>query len=104
MKTSVTSIAAAGTLALILGLIAVDGAAASEKQGMECAVKAGSDGSKPATLSEAELRGKLQAAGYKQVRGLGHEGGCVEAKGIDNDGKRFEVYLHPATGEIISKQ
>lgn len=105
MKTSsLTSIVAASTVALTLGLIAVANASASEKEGTEraaCVVKAGPDGSKPANLSEAELRGKLEAAGYTQVRSLGHEDGCVEAKGIDKDGKRFEVYLHPTTGEIV---
>jgi hypothetical protein len=108
MKTrSLSLIAAASTLALTLGLVAASGAFASEKEGTEraaCVVKAGPDGSKPASLSDGELRGKLEAAGYTQVRSLGHEDGCVEAKGIDKDGKRFEVYLHPTTGDIVSQR
>lgn len=98
---------AAGVLALGLGLATAGGAAASEKDAMQraaCAVQPAPDGSKPAHLSDAELRSKLETAGYTKVRSLGREEGCVEAKGIDKDGKRFEVYLHPATGEIVSRQ
>lgn len=105
--TGLTSILAASTFALALGSVAVSGgASASEKENTgraACAVKANADGSKPVNLSEAELRSKLEAAGYAQVRSLGHEDGCVEAKGM-KDGKRFEVYLHPTTGEIVRQR
>lgn len=105
--TGMSLVLAAGALGLGLGLAAISGgASASEKEGAErgaCAVQANPDGSKPAVLSDAELRSRLEAAGYKEVRSLGHEDGCVEAKGM-KDGKRFEVYLHPTTGEIISQR
>lgn len=94
-------------LALIVGVTAIGGALAAGSENAErqaCAVTAASDGTKPASLSEAEIRGKLEAAGYTQVRSLGRERGCVEAKGLDKDGKRFEVYLHPTTGEIVSQR
>jgi len=105
--TSLRWVLAASVFALASGAAAISGASASEKEGLErgaCAVTAAKDGSKPATLSDAEIRGKLEAAGYTQVRSLGREEGCVEAKGLDKDGKRFEVYLHPTTGEIISQR
>ncbi len=28
----------------------------------------------------------------------------AEAKGIDKSGKRFELYVHPVTGEIIARK
>jgi hypothetical protein len=108
MKTKgLTTILAASSFALAVGLMAASGAFASGKEGPEraaCAATANPDGSKPANLSEAELRSKLEAAGYPQVRSVGHEDGCIEAKGIDKNGKRFEVYLHPSTGEIVSQR
>ncbi len=95
------------TLAATGGALAVSGSFASEGENGErgaCTLKPAADGSTPAALSDAEIRGRLTAAGYTQVRSLGHEDGCVEAKGIDKDGKRFEVYLHPATGEIVKQR
>lgn len=94
-------------IAVAIGAVAVSGASASENEQSEraaCVVTAANGGSNPVTLSDTELRSKLEAAGYSQVRSIGHEGGCVEAKGLDKDGKRFEVYLHPTTGEIVSQR
>lgn len=105
--TSVRMALVACVLTLATGAVVIAGALASEKEGPDstaCAVKAAADGSQPVALSEAELRSKLEAAGYIQVRSLGHEEGCVEAKGLDKNGKRFEVYLHPTTGEIVSQR
>ncbi len=93
--------------AAIIGAASTSSASASEKEraeGHACPVTATKDGSKPAFLSDTEIRSKLEAAGYTEVRSLGREGGCVEAKGLDKNGKRFEVYLHPATGEIVSER
>ncbi|WP_439815334.1 PepSY domain-containing protein [Zavarzinia sp. CC-PAN008] len=56
---------------------------------------------KPA-LSEAQIRAFLTDAGYTDIRSLGTEDGCVEAKGLDAKGERFEVYLKPATGEFVT--
>lgn len=95
------------TLAAGGGALAVSTTYASESEDGArgaCVVKPNADGSTPAALSDAELRGKLTAAGYTQVRSLGHEDGCVEAKGLDKGGKRFEVYLHPTTGEIVKQR
>lgn len=89
------------------GALAISGASASENEAVEsgaCEAKAVVDGGKPAALPEDRIRGKLAEAGYTQVRSLGREDGCVEAKGLDKDGKRFEVYVHPATGEIVGRR
>ena len=101
LAASVIAVAAAG------GALAVSTTYATESEGSErgaCAVKPNADGSTPAALSDEAIRGKLTTAGYTQVRSLGHEDGCVEAKGIDKDGRRFEVYLHPTTGEIVRQR
>jgi uncharacterized iron-regulated membrane protein len=55
-------------------------------------------------LPDDAIRSRLAAAGYTQVRSLGREDGCVEAKGLDKDGKRFEVYVHPTTGEVVGQR
>lgn len=53
------------------------------------------------TKSETEIREMLVKVGYVDIRKIEEEHGCVEAKGTDKDGKRFEVYVHPNTGEIV---
>jgi len=77
---------------------------ASEGEGVErgaCEATVNAHGSKPTALTNEEISSKLAAKGYTQVRLLGHEDGCIEAKGLDKDGKRFEVHVSPTTGEII---
>jgi len=76
---------------------AVTSASASELSKL-CAAKAGVA---PVRLDDTKIKEILSEHGYTQVRGLGEEEGCVEAKGLDRNGKRFEVYLHPHTGEIV---
>jgi hypothetical protein len=91
--------------AAIGGSLVASGAFASETEGEHgaCAVETAADGSKPRSLSDDELRASLATAGLTQVRSLGREDGCVEAKGLDQSGKRFEVYVHPATGQIVAQ-
>lgn len=69
-----------------------------------CHVAAAADGSQPKPLSDEAIRTRLIAGGFTQVRSIEREDGCVEAKGLDKDGKRFEVYLHPTTGEIVGRR
>lgn len=52
-------------------------------------------------MAEDAVIARLTAAGYTRIRGLDMEHGCYEAKGFDKDGKRVEVYVEPATGEIV---
>lgn len=40
-------------------------------------------------------------AGFKDVRSMGEEDGCYEAKGFNDDGSKFEVYIHPTSLEIV---
>ncbi|HET8995968.1 MAG TPA: PepSY domain-containing protein [Acetobacteraceae bacterium] len=75
------------------------GAFASQEREAGCRMQSGAT-----ALTDQEIRGKLTAQGFTEIRSIGREDGCVEAKGIDKEGKRFEVYLHPATGEIVSRK
>lgn len=88
--------------ALALGISA--GAAHAVDRRAACAVTAAADGSRPAQMSQDDLRAKLIADGFTQIRSFGTEYGCVEAKGTDQAGKRFEVYLHPVTGAIVDRK
>lgn len=40
-------------------------------------------------------------AGYTDITKMDEEGGCYEAKGLNADGSKFEVYIHPTSLEII---
>ena len=40
-------------------------------------------------------------AGYTEISKMDKEDGCYEAKGLNSDGTRFEVYIHPTTLEIV---
>jgi hypothetical protein len=57
-----------------------------------------------APLTKAEVEKKLNEQGYVQVRGLELHDGCYEAKGIDKDGKRFELEIDAHTGEVVAKE
>ena len=50
--------------------------------------------------TEAEMLAMLKEKGY-DVRGTGAEHGCFEAKAIGPDGKRAEIYVDAATGQIV---
>lgn len=51
-------------------------------------------------LSDTVLTEKAKGLGY-DVRSITAEDGCLEAYAIDKDGKRVEVYLDPATGDVV---
>ncbi len=40
-------------------------------------------------------------AGFADITKMDEEGGCYEAKGLNADGTKFEVYIHPTTLEIV---
>jgi hypothetical protein len=40
-------------------------------------------------------------AGYADITKMDQEDGCYEAKGLNADGSKFEVYIHPTTLEIV---
>lgn len=51
-------------------------------------------------MSHTELTDKLTAQGYK-VREIESDDGAYEVKVTDKNGVRVEMYVHPATGEVL---
>ena len=51
-------------------------------------------------LTVAQITEKFTAQGY-DVRGVKIEDGAYEVYAVAKDGKRVEVLVHPATGEIL---
>lgn len=54
-------------------------------------------------LTVAQVTEKFTAQGYK-VRQVKIEKGAYEVYAIAKDGKRLEVLVHPATGEILGDE
>jgi len=52
-------------------------------------------------ISEDKVREIAAAAGYEDIRKVEEEDGCLEAKGMNRDGKKVEVYVHPVSGDIV---
>ncbi len=48
-----------------------------------------------------EARAAAVKAGYADITKMDEEDGCFEAKGLNADGSKFEVYIHPTTLEIV---
>lgn len=81
-------------LAALLGFAVVGGARAEET----CAVPVN------AMMPKADMAKSLQDRGYVQIRSLSTHNGCYEAKGIDKNGKRFELELNGKTGDIVNAE
>jgi hypothetical protein len=54
-------------------------------------------------LSVSQIAEKFASQGY-DVRSVEAEKGSYEIKAISNDGRRFEIYAHPVTGEILKQE
>jgi hypothetical protein len=52
-------------------------------------------------LPQQQILFQLEGQGFQKIRKIDMEHGCFEAKGFDQDGNRVEVYVEPATGEIV---
>lgn len=53
-----------------------------------------------AVMSKEAMQKSLVDRGYTQIRSLREHRGCYEAKGIDQNGKRFEIEVNGATGVV----
>lgn len=51
-------------------------------------------------MSKEAMQKSLTERGYTQIRSLREHRGCYEAKGIDQNGKRFEIEVNGATGAV----
>ncbi|MBB6251092.1 PepSY domain-containing protein [Nitrospirillum iridis] len=89
-------------VASVLLTLAAGTALASEEERKSCSIPP--NAAKVAPLSKDEIRAKLANEGLTDIRSLKEENGCLEAKGIDKSGKRFEVYVDPVTGAIVGRE
>ncbi len=55
-------------------------------------------------MARADMEKSLHERGYTDIRGLSTHNGCYEAKGIDKNGKRFELEVNGQTGEIVNAE
>lgn len=53
------------------------------------------------SLTEAQVREVVAAAGYVDVYGLDIEHDLLEAKAFTADGQKAKIYIDSATGEIL---
>lgn len=51
-------------------------------------------------MSRTAMGQSLHQRGYTSIRSLSLHKGCYEAKGLDSNGKRFELELDASTGAI----
>lgn len=81
--------------AAALMLASVAAPALADDDDMRC-----SGGPSGARLSMDEVVKKAEEQGYT-VRGAEMEDGCWEIYALGEDGGRYEMYLHPVSGEIV---
>lgn len=55
-------------------------------------------------LSKSDIEKKLTQQGYVKIRGLELHNGCYEAKGFDRTGKRFELEIDAASGDVVTRE
>jgi len=58
------------------------------------------DASRDQWMSEDAVKAKAVELGY-DVRKVKEEDGCYEVYGIDKNGAKAEIYMHPVTGEVV---
>ena len=55
-------------------------------------------------MTKGAVETQLKAQGYTQIREIKSHGGCYEAKGLDQNGKRFELEINSFTGRINNQE
>lgn len=90
---------------LILTVVAalVGGAGLALASDDDKAKRLGVDVPRDQWLSIAQVTERLAGQGY-EVRKIEADDGVYEAYVIDQSGARLEVYLHPATGEVLRQE
>lgn len=51
-------------------------------------------------LPETTIKAKVAELGY-EIRKIDAEKGCYEVEAADKNGAKVELYVHPATGEVV---
>ena len=55
-------------------------------------------------LTEAQMKTKVAAMGYKNIKVFKVSGSCYEIYGYTKDGKRAEVYFNPVSGAVVKSE
>jgi hypothetical protein len=82
-------------MGLIIGVALISGSAWA---GPTCTTEP-----KSKWISEADMKAKIAAGGYKYSVFKVTTGNCYEIYGRDKAGKRVEVYFHPMTGRVVEQ-
>ena len=56
---------------------------------------------KTAWLTQAKMKEKVAAMGYRDIKVFKTSGSCYEIYAIDAKGKKAEVYFNPVDGSIV---
>lgn len=56
------------------------------------------------TLTDADIRASLEAAGYSRIHDVKFDDGLWEAEGYDGNGVEYELYLDPRTAAIVGRE
>jgi uncharacterized membrane protein YkoI len=51
-----------------------------------------------------EIAEILRTAGFSEPHSVEEEHGVIEVKALGPDGRRYEIYIDPATGEILKQE
>ncbi len=54
-------------------------------------------------MSEAEFKKSVEARGYK-INKFKQPGSCYEIYGIDNEGRKVEVYFNPVDASVVKEK
>ncbi len=55
-------------------------------------------------MTKGAVETQLKAQGYTKIKEIKSHGGCYEAKGLDQNGKRFELEINSYTGKINNQE
>ena len=55
-------------------------------------------------MTKAAIETQLKAQGYTKIKEIKSHAGCYEAKGLDQNGKRFELEINSYTGKISNQE
>ncbi len=93
----ITQMTTSLAMAALAGLVTA-GAALADSSPRDC-----TDAPRSAWKSMADIEKVARDFGL-DVRKIEIEGSCYEIKGLDKDGMRVELYVDPATGEVLRRK
>jgi hypothetical protein len=74
----------------------------SHEAWVSCGKRLAIGGEQAGSLPLATIESKLLANGYTTIEEIELEDGYYEVEGYMSDGSEFEIYVDPATGDIVT--